>query len=201
MAERNIGVDHSTVHRWVIKVVPLFEKTFRKLKRPVGKSWRVDETYIKVKGSWKYLYRAVDKAGNTIDFLFRAKRDKAAARRFFEKAIGQNGSPETVTIDKSGSNLAALNAVNAEREMPITVRQGQVFEQHRGAGPSGHQTPNPTDARVQEFQLRARDSKWHRIDAHDQERTVERFGQVCAVCRLAILLVSFISFPTHIAVV
>jgi putative transposase len=103
--------------------VPLFEKTFRKHKRPVGKSWRVDETYIKVKGAWKYLYRAVDKAGNTIDFLFRAKRDKAAARRLFEKAIGQNGSPETITIDKSGASLAALNAVNAERETPIKVRQ------------------------------------------------------------------------------
>ena len=75
MAERNIGVDHSTVHLWVTKVVPLFEKTLRKLKRPVGNRWRVDETYIKVKGSWMYLYRAVDKAGNTIDFLFRAKRD------------------------------------------------------------------------------------------------------------------------------
>jgi putative transposase len=123
LAERDIGVDHSTVHRWVIKMMPLFEKTFRTLKRPVGKSWRVDETYIKVKGSWKYLYRAVDKAGNTIDFLFRAKRDKAAAQRFFEKAIAQNDSPETVTIDKSGSNLAALNAVNAAREMPIKVRQ------------------------------------------------------------------------------
>jgi putative transposase len=123
MAERDIGVDHSTVHRWVIKLVPLFEKTFRNHKLPVGKSWRVDETYIKVKGSWKYLYRAVDKTGNTIDFLFRAKRDKAAARRFFEKAIGQNGSPKTVTIDKSGSSLAALHAVNAEREMPIKVRQ------------------------------------------------------------------------------
>jgi transposase-like protein len=124
MAERDIGVDHSTVHCWVIKLVPLFEKTFRKHKRPVGKSWRVvDETYIKVKGSWKYLYRAEDKAGNTIDFLFRAQRDKAAARRFFEKAIGQNGSPETVTIDKIDSNLAALNAVNAECEVPIKVRQ------------------------------------------------------------------------------
>jgi putative transposase len=123
LAERDIDVDHSTVHRWVIKLVPLFEKTFRKHKRPVGKSWRVDETYIKVKGSWKYLYRAVDKAGNTIDFLFRAKRDKAAARRFFEKAIGRSGSPETVTIDKSGSNLVALNAVNAERDTPIKVRQ------------------------------------------------------------------------------
>jgi putative transposase len=123
MAERDIGVDHSTVHRWVIKLVPLFEKTFRKHKRPVGKSWRVDETYIKVKGSWKYLYRAADKAGNTIDFLFRAQRDNAAARRSFEKAIGQNGSLETVTIDKSDSNLAALNAVNAERETPIKVRR------------------------------------------------------------------------------
>ena len=83
----------------------------------------MDETNIKVKGRWRYLYRAVDKAGDTIDFLFRAKRDKAAAWRSFEKAIGQNGSPETVTIDKSGTNLAALNAVNAERETPIKVRQ------------------------------------------------------------------------------
>src|SRR5260370_42630766 len=121
MPERAIGVDHSTVHRWVIKLVPLFEKTFRKHKRPVGKSWRMDETYIKVKGSWKYLYRAVDKAGNTIDFLFRAQRDKAAARRFFEKAIGQNGSPETVTIDKSDPNLAAPNAVDADGQTPNKI--------------------------------------------------------------------------------
>jgi transposase-like protein len=123
MAERGIAVDHSTVHRWVIKLVPVFEKAFRRHKRPVGKSWRMDETYIRVKGQWRYLYRAVDKAGTTVDFLFRAKRDKVAARRFFEKSIAQNGVPETVTIDKSGSNLAALHAVNAERETPITIRQ------------------------------------------------------------------------------
>ncbi len=83
----------------------------------------MDETYVGVEGQWKYLYRAVDKAGKTIDFLLRTKRDKVAARRFFDKAIGQNGSPETVTIDKSGSNLAALHAVNAERETPIKIRQ------------------------------------------------------------------------------
>jgi putative transposase len=83
MAERGIAVDHSTVHRWVIKLVPLFEKTFRRHKRPVGKSWGMDETYIRVKGQRRYLYRAVDKTGKTIDFLFRAKRDKVAARRFF----------------------------------------------------------------------------------------------------------------------
>jgi transposase-like protein len=123
IAEHGIEVDHSSVHRWVIKLVPLLEKAFRKQKRPVGKSWRMDETYIKVRGQWKYLYRAVDKAGDTVDFLFRARRDKVAARRYFEKAIDQNGAPETVTVDKSGSNLAALQAVNAEREMPIRVRQ------------------------------------------------------------------------------
>ncbi len=69
MAERGIQVDHSTVHRWVIKLLPLFEKAFRRCQRPVGSSWRMDETYIRVKGQWKYLYRAVDKAGQTIDFL------------------------------------------------------------------------------------------------------------------------------------
>ena len=73
---------------------------------------------LKVRGQWKYLYRAVDKAGNTIDFLLRAHRDKAAARQYFEKSITQNGEPETVTIDKSGANLAALEAINAGREYP-----------------------------------------------------------------------------------
>jgi transposase-like protein len=123
MAERGFEVDHSSVHRWVIKLVPLFEKAFRKCKRPVGKSWRMDESYIKVRGQWKYLYRAVDKAGKTVDFLLRAHRDKVAARRYFEKAIDRNGEPETITVDKSGANLAALQAINAERETPIKIRQ------------------------------------------------------------------------------
>jgi transposase-like protein len=127
IAERGFEVDHSTVHRWVIKLVPLFGKAFRKHKRLVGKSWRMDETYVKVKGQWKYLYRAVDKEGKTVDFLLRAHRDKAAARRYFEKAIDQNGAPETVTVDKSGANLAALQAINAERETPIKVRQNKYL--------------------------------------------------------------------------
>ncbi|MFT0175300.1 IS6 family transposase, partial [Paraburkholderia mimosarum] len=87
MDERGIAVDHSTVYRWVIKLLPLFERSLRKHKRAVGKSWRMDESYIKIKGEWKYLYRAVDKAGDTVDFLLRARRDKVAARRFFEKEI------------------------------------------------------------------------------------------------------------------
>ena len=123
MAERGVDVDHSTVRRWVLKLVPLFEKAFRRHKRPVAKSWRMDETYIKVGGQWKYLYRAVDKSGDTVDFLLRARRAKVAALPYFEKAIRNNGEPETVTIDRSGANLAALDALNAELQPPIRIRQ------------------------------------------------------------------------------
>jgi putative transposase len=107
MAERGASVDHSTAHRQALKLLPVLEKAFRRRKRPVGKSWRMDETYIRVKGEWKYLYRAVDKDGNTIDFLLRAHRDKTAAQRYFERSIGQNGVPrrrpstKTVLISSS----------------------------------------------------------------------------------------------------
>src|SRR5882757_4125475 len=123
MAERGIAVDHSTMHRWAIKLLPVLEKAFRRCKRAVGKSWRMDETYVKIRGEWRYLYRAVDKEGNTVDFLLRARRNKAAAQCYFKKSIQRNGVPETVTIDKSGANLAALHAVNAERDIPIKIRQ------------------------------------------------------------------------------
>src|SRR5471032_3167131 len=126
-AERGVSVDHSTVHRWAIKLLLVLEKEFRRCKRPVGKSWRTDETYIRVKGEWRYLYRAVDKDGNTIDFLLRAHRDKTSARRYFEKSIAQNRVPETVTIDKSGADLAALEALNDDRETPIRIRQSKYL--------------------------------------------------------------------------
>ncbi|MBF1996715.1 IS6 family transposase [Serratia symbiotica] len=129
MAERGIVVDHSTLHRWVIRQVPLLDKVFRRHKRTVGRRWRMDETYIKVKGQWKYLYRAVDTAGQTIDFLLTAKRDSAAALRFFRKAIRHHGEPEVVTIDKSGANTAALATLNADKpdEEAITVRQSKYL--------------------------------------------------------------------------
>ena len=123
MAERGTSVDHSTVHRWAIKLLPVLEKAFRRSKRKAGRSWRMDETYIKVRGQWKYLYRAVDKAGNTVDFLLRAHRDMAAARKFFDQAVERSGAPEKVTIDKSASNVAALEAMNVGRRKPIVVRQ------------------------------------------------------------------------------
>jgi putative transposase len=83
----------------------------------------MDETYIKVKGIWKYLYRAVDKQGKTVGFLLTAKRDMAAAKRFFDKAMAANGDPDKVTMDKSGANKAAMDAINAGRAVPILVRQ------------------------------------------------------------------------------
>jgi len=113
MQERGIAVDHATINRWVIKYAPLLEKTFRNQhKRPTGMSWRMDETYVKNKGKWGYLYRAVDQDGATVDFMFSAKRDRSAALRFFKQAISSNGLPHTITIDKSGANKAALDRLN-----------------------------------------------------------------------------------------
>jgi putative transposase len=123
MEERGVVVDHSSINRWAVRFLPLLEKVFRQHKRPVGGSWRMDETYLKVKGAWKYLYRAVDKEGKTVDFLLTGKRDKAAAMRFFDQAMRNTNGPEKVTMDKSGANRAAIDEINAGREIAILVRQ------------------------------------------------------------------------------
>ena len=90
--ERGVNGDHSTVQLWVVKYTIMLKDAFRKNKKAVGKSWRMDETYIKVKGKWCYLYRAVDKENNTINFLLTKKRDKKSAKLFFVKTIENNGS-------------------------------------------------------------------------------------------------------------
>ena len=123
MEERGVEVDHSSLNRWVLKYVPLLDQAFRMRKRRVGGSWRMDETYVRIRGQWKYLYRAVDKAGATVDFLLTAKRDRKAALRFLRKAIGQNGTPEKITIDKSGANTAALESYNKDHEAGIEIWQ------------------------------------------------------------------------------
>jgi putative transposase len=152
MEEHGVEVDHATLNRWVLKYVPLLDQEFRARKNSVGSSWRMDETYVKVKGAWKYLYRAVDKAGATIDFLLTAKRDRKAALRFLRKAIKWNGTPAKITIDKSCANTAAIQSHNAEHETGIEIRQVKylntiVEQDHRaikrwcgqcwGSNPSG----------------------------------------------------------------
>ena len=112
MAERGVAVDHATLNRWVEKYAGAIADEAHRRKGPTCRSWRMDETYIKLKGKWTYLYRAVDKLGNTLDFMLSERRDEAAATAFFAKAIGNNGWPEKVVIDKSGSNAVGLFNMN-----------------------------------------------------------------------------------------
>jgi putative transposase len=123
MQERGVAVDHATINRWVLKYSPQLVAAFHRRKRPVWHSWRMDETYIKVKGQWYYLYRAVDKTGQTIDFLLTEHRDERAAKHFLAKAIRRHGVPEEVTIDGSEANAAAIRSYNDEHGTAIAIRQ------------------------------------------------------------------------------
>ncbi len=126
---RGAVIDHATLQRWLIRFAPLIDKEVRKRKKPIGSSWRMDETYIKINGKWVYLYRAVDSCGNTIEFLLRKYRDAVAAKAFFRKAFKSNGTPDKVVIDKSGSNTCALNAFNEKlpEEQKIKIRQNKYL--------------------------------------------------------------------------
>ena len=112
MAERGFRIDHATLNRWVVRYAPLIAARAQAKKRPTAISWRMDETCVKVKGRWTTLYRAVDRHGKTLDFMLSGRRDLAAARRFFKRAMRTTGVPDRVVIDKSGVNLAGLQAVN-----------------------------------------------------------------------------------------
>ena len=118
MAERGLSLAHTTVMRWVQRYVPELEKRWNRFARQVGGSWRVDESYVKIKGRWAYLYRAVDKAGKTVDFLLRAKRDVAAAKAFFRRAFASRGRlPHKITLDGYQASHRAAR---------------EFLEQHRG---------------------------------------------------------------------
>ena len=108
LAERGVEVDHVTVYRWVQRFTPLFADAARPLRHPTGDRWFVDETYVKVAGRWRYLYRAVDQYGQVIDVLLSEQRDTAAARRFFTRALRQGPAPVEVTTDKAGPYLRVL---------------------------------------------------------------------------------------------
>jgi len=127
IAERGINVDYSTIHRWALKLLPVLAAVCRRRKRPVGKSWRMDETYVKINSQWQYLYRAVDRSGATIDFLLSAKRDLAAARFFFGRAVALHDRPAKVAIDKSGSNLAAIQSLQRTGQQAIAIRQSKYL--------------------------------------------------------------------------
>ena len=121
MAERGVRLAHTTILRWVLRYVPEFEKKWDRFARPVGTSWRVDETYIRVRGEWKYLYRAVDKQGNTVDFLLSQHRDIAAAKQFFTQAIDGQGVPEKITLDGYAATHTAVDELKESEILPVNV--------------------------------------------------------------------------------
>ena len=136
MAERGIRVDHSTIHRWIVRFSPLLLEQFNRRKRAVTGKWHVDETYIKIRGRWVYLYRAIDNVGDTVEFFFSENRELVAAKRFIRKAMKRHGRPDRVVIDGSQTNREAIIACDGENRLrdgtrrplkPIRIRQSQYL--------------------------------------------------------------------------
>ncbi|WP_414476498.1 IS6 family transposase [Microvirga sp. M2] len=136
MAERGISVDHATIHRWVVRYSPKLLERFNQRKRPVTGKWHLDETDIKVRGQWKYLYRAIDNNGDTVEFWFSERRSLAAARRFLSNSLKRQGRPERIVIDGSQTNREAIVSCDATSRLqdrsgcklkPIRIRQSQYL--------------------------------------------------------------------------
>ena len=128
MAERGVEIDHATLNRWVVRYSPQISAHAQRRKRPTLGSWRVDETYIKAKGKWTYLYRAVDRDGQTLDFMLSKRRDFGTARRFFRKIIASNGIPNKIVIDKSGANLPGAHAINTILKITGTGKLIEILQ-------------------------------------------------------------------------
>jgi transposase-like protein len=108
MAERGIFVDHATIHRWIVRYSPHLLERFNWRKRPATGKWHIDETYIKVRGEWRYLYRAIDSNGDTVEFWLNERRNFTAAKQFLRKALKRHGRPERIVIDGSQTNREAI---------------------------------------------------------------------------------------------
>src|ERR1700756_5228302 len=154
MAERGIALTHTTILRWVQRFVPEFEKRWSQYSRPVGRSWRCDETYIKVKGRWTYLYRAVDKQGRTVDFLLSERRDVAAAKRFFRKAMKVHATPRVITLDAYAASHRAITELISAGTMPrrVLIRSSNylnnvVEQDHRRIKPGFDRCSDSNDSR------------------------------------------------------
>ena len=122
MAERGLSLAHTTIMRWVQHYAPEFEKRWRQYALAVGRSWRVDETYVKIRGEWCYLYRAVDRTGRTIDFRLSARRDVAAAKAFRKAMKSQQCAPQTITLDGYAASHRAVRELKADGSLPADTK-------------------------------------------------------------------------------
>jgi transposase-like protein len=122
MSERGIDLAHTTILRWVQFYTPEFHKRWNRFARTVGGSWRMDETYVRVKGEWMYLYRAVDKSGRTVDFYLSRKRDTNAAKAFLRKAMKSQRVPTKITLDAYAASHRAVTDLKASGELPKRVK-------------------------------------------------------------------------------
>jgi transposase-like protein len=140
MTERGLSLVHTTIMRWVHHYAPEFERRWNRFARPTGSSWRVDETYVKIRGKWVYLYRAVDQDGRTVDFRLSTRRDVGAAKAFFRKAIkSQGAAPQTITLDGYAASHRAVREMKADGQLlaDTTVRSSKylnnlIEQDHRG---------------------------------------------------------------------
>jgi transposase, IS6 family len=146
LIERGLDTDHVTVWRWVQRYAPELERRLRAHLKSTNKRWRVDETFVRVKGKWAYLYRAVDSTGATIDFLLSAQRDAAAAKRFFQKALRSpdHPTPRVINVDQSPCYPPGVKQLKERRATasPLSTEAGAIFEQYFGTGSPGHKTTN-----------------------------------------------------------
>jgi transposase-like protein len=138
--ERGLAADHTTVWRWVQRYGPELDQRLRRHLKPTNKSWRVDETYVRVKGRWCYLYRAIDSAGSTIDFLLSARRDAHAAKRLFRKALNDPSHPQprVINTDLAPIYASAIPAIKKEgilrrrcRHRPVQYLNNIIEQDHR----------------------------------------------------------------------
>ena len=129
MADRGTTLAHTTILRWVQQYLPEFEKRWSRYARPAGGSWRMDETYIKVRGSWAYLYRAVDEAGRTVDFFLSRNRDVNAAKTFLRNAMKNRRTPTKITLDAYAASHRAVREMKETGELPrrVKVRSSQYL--------------------------------------------------------------------------
>ena len=151
MAERNLSVDHVTIWRWVQRYAPVLNQRVRRELRRPNRSWRIDETYVKVAGSWTYLYRAIDSAGQTIEFMLSPKRDLVAAKLFLRLALSGGGPPPRV-INVDGhpaypTAIAEFEGIRGNRQT-VSLSNGALSEQHHRAGPSVYQKADHCEPRV-----------------------------------------------------